>query len=58
MFRFSVALTAALAVITATTISISPASAVSGPKYDQCMAKCMKERPTAKTCPAYCDKAN
>ncbi len=58
MFRFSIAFVATLAVVGATAISISPASAISGSKYDQCMAKCMKESPKGSRCSAYCDQNN
>jgi hypothetical protein len=54
MFRFSVALVAALALVAATAISISPASAASGAAYDKCMAKCMKTSPKESLCPYKC----
>jgi hypothetical protein len=40
MIRFSVVLVAVLAVLGATVISVSPASAYTGAAYDKCMAKC------------------
>lgn len=58
MFRFSVVLVVALALVAATTIGISPVSAASGSAYDRCMAKCMKDSPKGNRCPYFCEHSN
>jgi len=54
MIRFSVVLVAVLALIGATTISVSPASAYTGAAYDKCMAQCQKSSVTNR-CSYWCE---
>jgi hypothetical protein len=57
MLRFSVALVAVAALIGATTVTVSPASAYSGAAYDKCMVKCQKSGLT-NSCPRWCERRN
>ena len=54
MLRFSVALVASLALIGATTIAVSPASALTGEAYNKCMAKC--NATGSRNCTWWCDR--
>jgi hypothetical protein len=58
MLRFSFVLVAVLALIGATTVAISPASAYTGVAYDKCMAKCQKTATKASNCPHWCETNN
>jgi hypothetical protein len=58
MLRFSLAVVVVLAFVGATTIAVSPASALSGTAYDKCMAKCMKNAPKGSRCPYWCENNN
>ncbi len=55
MFRFSVGLVAVLALIGASIVSISPASAYTGEAYNKCMAKCQKGSLTNR-CSYWCEQ--
>jgi hypothetical protein len=54
MLRFSIALVAVLALIGATTVGVSPASAYTGAAYDKCMVQCQKSGMTNK-CSRWCE---
>ncbi|SHN81549.1 hypothetical protein [Bradyrhizobium erythrophlei] len=54
MLRFSIALVAVLALIGATTVAVSPASAYTGAAFNKCMAKCQAQG--SRRCDWWCDK--
>jgi hypothetical protein len=54
MLRFSMMLVAVLALTGATTVSVSPASALTGAAYDKCMAKCQAGG-LSKRCNYWCE---
>jgi hypothetical protein len=54
MLRFSVLLVAALALIGATSITVSPASAYTGEAYNKCMAKC--QATGSRHCTWWCER--
>jgi hypothetical protein len=58
MLRFSVGFVAALTLMGASVITVSPALALSGEAYNKCMAKCQKASTRTQRCPAYCDSSN
>ena len=54
MLRFSIVLVAALALIGATTVAVSPASAYTGAAYNKCMAKC--QATSSRNCTWWCER--
>ena len=54
MLRFSFVLVAVLALIGATTVAVSPASAYTGEAFNKCMAKCQASG--AKRCTWWCEQ--